>query len=72
MSSDNSKILVEKNGLTATVTLNRPEKRNSLDEQMIIDLKNAIDGLSEDNETKSIVITGAGENFCSGTISRIP
>jgi methylglutaconyl-CoA hydratase len=66
MSSDNSKILVEKNGLTATVTLNRPEKRNSLDEQMIIDLKNAIDKLSEDNETKSIVITGAGENFCSG------
>ncbi|HEY5123047.1 MAG TPA: enoyl-CoA hydratase/isomerase family protein [Ignavibacteria bacterium] len=66
MSSDKSKILVEKKGLTATVTLNRPEKRNSLDEQMIIDLKTAIDKLSEDKETKSIVITGAGGNFCSG------
>ncbi|HEY5534340.1 MAG TPA: enoyl-CoA hydratase/isomerase family protein [Ignavibacteria bacterium] len=57
---------MEKKGLTATVTLNRPEKRNSLDEQMIIDLRTAIDELSEDKETKSIVITGAGGNFCSG------
>jgi methylglutaconyl-CoA hydratase len=66
MIPNNSKILVERSGLTAKVILNRPEKRNSLDEQMIIDLRQTIDQLSEDKETKSIVITGAGGNFCSG------
>jgi methylglutaconyl-CoA hydratase len=66
MKSDNSKILVNKTGLTARVVLNRPEKRNSLDEEMILLLKENIDELSEDKETKSIIITGAGGNFCSG------
>jgi len=66
MKSDNSKILVNKTGLTVRVVLNRPEKRNSLDEEMISLLKESIDELSEDKETKSIIITGAGGNFCSG------
>ena len=66
MNPDKNNILVEKNGLTAKVILNRPEKRNSLDEKMIMQLKETIDELSEDKETKSILITGAGENFCSG------
>jgi methylglutaconyl-CoA hydratase len=66
MSPKDSKILVEQSGLTTKLILNRPEKRNSLDEQMIIDLRNTIDRLSEDDGTKSIVITGAGGNFCSG------
>jgi len=66
MKTGNSKILVEKKGLTARLILNRPEKRNSLDEDMIQGLKENVDELSEDKETKSIVITGAGGNFCSG------
>jgi len=66
MNPDKIKILVEKSGLTARVILNRPEKRNSLDEEMITGLKEKIDELSEDKDVKSIVITGAGENFCSG------
>ena len=66
MNSQNSKVIVERSGLTAKVILNRPEKRNSLDDQMIVDLRQTIDSLSEDNETKSVVITGAGGNFCSG------
>jgi methylglutaconyl-CoA hydratase len=53
-------------GSTKVITLNHPEKRNSLDEKMISELKEVFNTYSDDNETKSIVITGAGDNFCSG------
>jgi methylglutaconyl-CoA hydratase len=43
-----------------------PEKRNSLDEEMILELTNAFNSLSEDKNTKTIILTGAGGNFCSG------
>ena len=61
-----NKILIEEIGCTRIITLNRPEKRNSLDEEMIAELKSAVDTFSETENIKSIVITGAGGNFCSG------
>ena len=60
------KILVEKTGPTMKITLNRPDKRNSLDEEMIKDLTNVFKKLSDDKETRSVILTGAGGNFCSG------
>jgi methylglutaconyl-CoA hydratase len=51
---------------TKKIILNRPDKRNSLDDVMIRELTEAINDFSEDAETRSIVITGAGGNFCSG------
>ncbi len=60
------KILVEDYELTKKIILNRPEKRNSLDEEMIEELTGAVNSFSSDKETRSIVITGAGGNFCSG------
>jgi methylglutaconyl-CoA hydratase len=61
-----NKILVEQNGLTRRITLNRPEKRNSLDEEMISELTSAMMSASEDKNTGSVLLTGAGGNFCSG------
>ena len=61
-----NKILVEQHGLTRRITLNRPEKRNSLDEEMIAELTSAMITASEDKDTGSVLITGAGGNFCSG------
>ena len=61
-----NKILVEQHGLTRRITLNRPEKRNSLDEEMISELTSAMIAASEDKDTGSVLITGAGGNFCSG------
>ncbi len=61
-----NKILVEQNGLTRKITLNRPEKRNSLDEEMIAELTSALHSASEDKDTGSVLLTGAGGNFCSG------
>ncbi|MCB0720885.1 MAG: enoyl-CoA hydratase/isomerase family protein [Ignavibacteriae bacterium] len=63
---DYQRILVEEKGQTKKIILNRPEKRNSLDELMIEELTDTMNKYSNDEETKSIILTGAGGNFCSG------
>ncbi|MDZ4711278.1 MAG: enoyl-CoA hydratase-related protein [bacterium] len=61
-----NKILIEEINETKKIILNRPEKRNSLDEELIGELTDAFKKYSEDTQTRSIVLTGAGGNFCSG------
>ena len=61
-----NKILTERINQTKKIILNRPEKRNSLDEEMIFELTEEIKASSEDDEIKSLILTGAGGNFCSG------
>jgi methylglutaconyl-CoA hydratase len=63
-----NKLIIEslESGKTKKIILNRAEKRNSLDEEMISELTDAMKNFSGDNETHSILITGAGGNFCSG------
>jgi methylglutaconyl-CoA hydratase len=50
----------------AEVVLNRPEKMNSLDEILISELTELFSSISNDKEIKSVIISGAGGNFCSG------
>ena len=66
MQAEQQSIIIEQNGYTKKIIMNRPDKRNSLDEQMIIRITESINEFSEDDETKSVVITGKGDNFCSG------
>lgn len=66
MSAEQQKIIIEQNGFTKKIILNRSDKRNSLDEQMIIRITESVKEFSEDEDTKSVVITGSGDNFCSG------
>jgi methylglutaconyl-CoA hydratase len=66
MDKEYNKILIIESGQTKKLILNLPEKRNSLDEEMVSEITNAMNRFSTDNETKSVVITGAGGNFCSG------
>lgn len=61
-----NKILIEETGQTKKIILNRPDKRNSLDEEMIAELTDAVRTFSADDITRSLIITGAGGNFCSG------
>jgi enoyl-CoA hydratase len=49
----------------ATVTLNRPEKRNAVDTQACVDLAAAVTD-AVDGGARALVLTGAGTNFCSG------
>lgn len=61
-----NKIILEDRYKTKKLILNRPDKRNSLDDEMISELTFAVNSISEDDDTKSLIITGAGGNFCSG------
>jgi methylglutaconyl-CoA hydratase len=50
----------------AAVRLNRPERHNALDEQLIGELHQAIDRLAEDSAVRIIVIGSEGPSFCAG------
>jgi enoyl-CoA hydratase/carnithine racemase len=54
------------NGSVATVTLNRPERMNPLTMDSYRELTDTFYALEDIREVRSIVITGAGDNFCSG------
>ena len=66
MPDDNNTVLYQVEGAVARVTLNRPEKRNALNEAVITGVKNALEKASNDAAVRVIVIAGAGRDFCSG------
>lgn len=51
---------------TAIITLNRPDKRNALNPELVNELKQAIKKSESDEEVKSIILTGEGSAFCAG------
>ncbi len=50
----------------ATITLDRPERKNPLTFDSYTELRDLFRKLAEADDVKAVVITGAGENFCSG------
>lgn len=61
-----SEILYEVQDNIAHVTLNRPEKRNALNEALINSLKEVLQQIDKDSSLNAVVIRGAGTDFCSG------
>ncbi|MBI3077135.1 MAG: p-hydroxycinnamoyl CoA hydratase/lyase [Deltaproteobacteria bacterium] len=59
-------ITVERQDGITTVTLNRPEKRNAMSPQMHREMSAVLEELELDDETRVLVITGAGDAFCAG------
>jgi len=53
-------------GKVATVTLNRPERKNPLTFESYAELRDTFRNLTYAQEVKAVVVTGAGGNFCSG------
>jgi methylglutaconyl-CoA hydratase len=53
-------------GAVALVTLNRPAKRNALNDALVAALKDALRAADADDAVRVVVITGAGADFCSG------
>jgi 2-(1,2-epoxy-1,2-dihydrophenyl)acetyl-CoA isomerase len=51
----------------ATLTLNRPEKHNAFDGRALEEFGQCMDELSKDDDTRVIIITGAGKSFCAGS-----
>jgi methylglutaconyl-CoA hydratase len=57
---------VEVAGAVLRVTLNRPEKRNAIDDRMIAELRAAIEKASGEEDLRAVLITGEGQDFCAG------
>jgi enoyl-CoA hydratase/carnithine racemase len=53
-------------GRVATLTLNRPEKKNPLTFESYAELRDLFRDLTYASDVRAIVLTGAGDNFCSG------
>ena len=60
-------VLIEQRDGIATVTLNRPEKLNALNEEMYSQLTEGFAVLAADDAVRAVIVTGAGRGFCSGS-----
>jgi 2-(1,2-epoxy-1,2-dihydrophenyl)acetyl-CoA isomerase len=60
-------ILVERQDGVVTITLNRPERLNAMSWDSWAELVDALRQAGADDESKAIIITGAGRGFCSGS-----
>ncbi|MDP2952186.1 MAG: enoyl-CoA hydratase-related protein [Chloroflexota bacterium] len=63
-------IIVTKKDHIATVTFNRPARRNAITPVMCQELVTALRELDSDADTRVVVLTGAGEGFCAGGDTR--
>jgi methylglutaconyl-CoA hydratase len=63
---DYQKILYAVEPQVARITLNRPDKRNALDDQIISEMKHALDLAARDDNVRAVIVSGAGKDFCSG------
>jgi len=63
---ENTDIIYEvKNGV-AFITLNRPDKRNALNDRIISELREAMVAAEADDQIRVIILRGAGKDFCAG------
>ena len=53
-------------GQVATITLNRPERRNAWTRRMGIEMRHALQQADERDDVRAVVVTGAGRDFCVG------
>jgi len=53
-------------GVTAVVTLNRPERRNALSLELMLDLIAALDEIGRNPNVRAVILAAAGKVFCSG------
>ena len=66
MTQDNATIPYSVEGGITRITMNRPEKRNALNDELIAGLKDALRRADHDEEVRVVLLSGAGEDFCSG------
>ncbi|HOS96203.1 MAG TPA: enoyl-CoA hydratase/isomerase family protein, partial [Deltaproteobacteria bacterium] len=59
-------VLFEQEGPVAIITLNRPERHNSICQDLLVNLYNALDEVAASEGIKVAVLTGNGRSFCSG------
>lgn len=66
-------VLIDKSDHILTVTLNRPEKKNAVNSEVMCRLYDAWKQLDEDDDLRCAILTGTGDTFCAGMdLSEIP
>ena len=61
-----TKIRYDVSGRTARIILNRPEKRNALDDVLVKELTGALGAANKDTNVKVVVLSATGPSFCAG------
>lgn len=64
--ADYQSILYSVDDATARITLNRPDKRNALNAEIMGEVKDAVERSAADENVRVVLVTGAGKDFCSG------
>jgi len=64
---EEQKLLYAKEDGIGIITINRPEKMNSITDDMLADLTNILNEATLDDEVRVVIITGNGRAFCAGT-----
>lgn len=59
-------IIYEKEGGVGIITLNRPERLNAINYQLVMDLSAILTEVEEDEALRTLIITGTGRGFCAG------
>lgn len=59
-------ILITEDAAVATITLNRPERLNAMDEALIFELRDYLQALNDRHDIRVVVLKAAGRAFCSG------
>ena len=63
---DYTLIQLQAEGGIATLTLNRPDKRNAMSDAMRTEFIDALERVAADKAIRALVLTGAGKGFCAG------
>ena len=58
--------VLEKDGRIATLTFNRPEKRNPLNEDIVLELESLLHQVRDDKDVRVLIFTGTGNTFSAG------
>jgi enoyl-CoA hydratase len=61
-----SNFLVDKDGPLTTLTFSRPERRNCLNVEVILDFEHHLQDIRDDRECRAMIVTGQGASFCAG------
>src|SRR6185436_17840370 len=64
--SEYQKIIYSVDQAVARITLNRPDKRNALDDEIVAEFADALRAAGRDKDVRVVLLTGAGKDFCSG------
>jgi len=64
--TDHGVLLSSRRGGVLTLTLNRPDRRNAFDAEMLAALLAALRGAADDPGIRAVILTGAGGAFCAG------